>query len=696
MHLSEIVLRNWKAYVSASFQFPAPSSGMNIILVGAPNGYGKTSLLEAVVLGMYGRDGLSLIARSPFYTSDQTSQSTNYKNFLEKALHSGATAFGQNSCSIKLVFVDDNGARMEIKRIWHFNDSGEYRPKDEVVQIFEGETRAPISPPAALSEDGRRDWYRDYIGQNFLPSTLAHFFMFDGEHVSVLAEMEMSAQVQSGIEGLLGIPILKELAEDLRKYAGAQRRKSPKVSGDTIGRLEEERTALTERLKRGEDRIAEIQPALVALQQKRDNLTKELAGYGTSSQALIEEQFDQIKNAEKALDDGRNRLEDLLMQDLALALSGKALREKLKACLTAEGLLESWESGKSQGDSNLQRFLDKVEASVGKIDPQLASSQRGEVMEAIKVAWADLWFPPPENCATEYRHRHVNGGERARVIDHLEEVNNTSAPSVIDLVETITAKTQELAKLRDEVARTEGIAPQVDEMKDSLAKLNAEIDKMSQENGALGNEVKSIAGQIHQKSMELTKLTGQMDQAKPSVRRAKHAEGVASLIDDIVAKAVPSQVAAIAKAMTKAYHAMAHKKDLVARIEISENCEVKLLNSEGVDIRRFDMSAGEKQIFTQALFSAVSSVSGRGFPMFIDTPLGRLDKEHRKGVLKHLAKRGHQVVLLSTNTEVVGEYLHAVEPHVQQKYLIHYENMGEIGQSTVRPGYFGDTGEVLP
>lgn len=205
----------------------------------------------------------------------------------------------------------------------------------------------------------------------------------------------------------------------------------------------------------------------------------------------------------------------------------------------------------------------------------------------------------------------------------------------------------------------------------------------------------ALEGQINQKNTELTRMAGQWDAAKPAVRRAMRALKVSSMVDEVVAKAVPNQIQAIAKAMTKAHASMAHKKDLVERIHIDENCDVQLLNAKAVDIRAYDLSAGEKQIFTQSLISAVSSVSGRGFPMVIDTPLGRLDIEHRKGVLNHLANREHQVILLSTNTEVTAEYLREIAPHIQKRYLLHFERLGDIGQSTARVGYFEDAEERL-
>ena len=223
------------------------------------------------------------------------------------------------------------------------------------------------------------------------------------------------------------------------------------------------------------------------------------------------------------------------------------------------------------------------EAGINSVNPPLTGHQRIAIMRAAQKAWERLWIPPPENCAEDFRHSFLNDLEREKVIERIEELNNFGASDTINLLNMIAAEGDELQRTREEVQRTEAVAPYVDSKRERIAELNDEITNIDRELGALRRETNSLEGQKNQKNTELTKMAGQWDAAKPAERRASRALKVSSMVDEIVTKAVPSQIKAIANAMTYAHKSMAHKKDLVERINITEDCEVELLNADGID-----------------------------------------------------------------------------------------------------------------
>lgn len=687
MHLKSITLRDWKAFSVAKFDLPSPTRTKNLILIGAQNGYGKTSLFEAVVLGLFGKDGLPLIARAAFADVGAERLTTSYRSFLEKAINRNAIANGRTSCSVTLLFGLDDDEDIEIKRIWNFSDNGTFRSHDEEIQIFEGARRKPIGP-SAYSGDDRVEWFRDYVAKTFLPYYLAAFFLFDGEQVSSFAEREMSSQVQNGIEGLLGIPVLRELAGDLRNYARERRKESPAASNGTLAKLEQDRDELGESLREAQSKLDDLAPKVTSMVQERERITRELDSYGTGSQAQFQEQLTSLARYNAEAERVQDQLHNLLAGDVSLALAGRALRDELAEQLRREEIREGWEAGRAQGDRNLERFVDLFASAVAQIEPALQEGQVSGVRSAINTCWEALWYPPPDGCADSILHIHLTSADRQRVRQKLSDVSELGAPQVLTLLDRVVAAETEAAKIKDSIARLEGVAPQLEEKQDRLRALNNEIDTANKELGALKNQVTGLTAQIEAKNKAIANLGAQMDQAQPALRRATRGDKMAALIDEIVQEAVPSQISEIAAAMTAAHRTMAHKKDLVEQVHIDSNCNVQLLNKQGRDVRDMDLSAGEKQIFTQALISAVAQVSGRVFPMLIDTPLGRLDVNHRRGVLQHLIERKGQVILLSTNTEVVGEYYELVRPHLLKCYVIEHDHLDGLGSSKPREGYF--------
>lgn len=687
MHLKSLTLRDWKAYSTAKFDLPSPTPNKNLVLVGAQNGFGKTSFFEAVVLGLFGKDGMPLIARAAFADAGVERLTTSYRGFMEKAINRNAIRNGRTSCSVTLVFGldEENEEEIEIKRIWNFSDSGAFKASDEEIQIFEGARRKPVGPP---SGEDRAEWFRDYVAKTFLPYYLAAFFMFDGEQVSTFAEREMSAQVQNGIEGLLGIPVLRELASDLRNYARDRRRETPSGSNSTLARLEQDRDELNAKLAEAQTKLDAVAPNLLNMSQERERITRQLDSYGTGSQAQLQEQLSSLNRYDLEAERAQEQLHALLAGEVSIALAGRTLRDETAEQLRREEIREGWEAGRAQGDRNLERFVDMFADALTKIQPTLHDQQATGVKEAIGTCWESLWHPPPDDSAEKILHVHLTSADRQRTRQKLADIAELGSPQVLTLVDRIIDAETEATKIKESISRLEGVAPQLEEKRDRLRTLNAEIDAANKEVGGLRNEVAGLTGQIEIKNKDIARLGAQMDQAQPALRRATRGDRMAALIDEIVKEAVPSQIAEIASAMTAAHRTMAHKKDLVERVDIDEACNVRLLNSRGDDVRDLDLSAGEKQIFTQALISAVAQVSGRVFPMLIDTPLGRLDVAHRRGVLQHLVERRGQVILLSTNTEVVGEYYELVRPHILRSYIVDHDHVDGVGSSAPREGYF--------
>jgi len=159
-----------------------PRPGKPIILLGALNGGGKTTLLEAIQLALYGRRARS--ARRG---------RTSFAEYIKERLHRNGVSSPRASITLRFrravagTYVD-----YELSRSWELSPRG----VDEWLRVLCG----------GVEDESLADHWDDEIDA-FLPAGIAHLFFFDGEQIEELAEgRNAGAIIGTAMINLLGIP----------------------------------------------------------------------------------------------------------------------------------------------------------------------------------------------------------------------------------------------------------------------------------------------------------------------------------------------------------------------------------------------------------------------------------------------------------------------------------------------------------
>ena len=96
-------------------------------------------------------------------------------------------------------------------------------------------------------------------------------------------------------------------------------------------------------------------------------------------------------------------------------------------------------------------------------------------------------------------------------------------------------------------------------------------------------------------------------------------------------RATEKKIARLSDLVTTSFRFLLHKQQLVERVVIDpDDFSITLIDKAGMVLPKDRLSEGEKQIFAISVLWGLSQASARPLPAIIDTPIGRLDSEHRK------------------------------------------------------------------
>jgi DNA sulfur modification protein DndD len=543
-----------------------------------------------------------------------------------------------------------------------------------------------------LRRDGQRlddldhSHWDDFL-RELIPPGLSQLFFFDGEKIQRLADEQDSAELGRSVKSLLNLDLVERLSGDLQVYIAKQ---AKDLARDTerveIEQLEQRRDQLREQIERLRgDRAALQSTRLDHLSSRIEILERQFRSEGSELAKARDTLLAEKAKLLLAIEQHEERLRELSSSTLPFALCpSTALKVKSallvgadlmtssakKHVLTAtSAVLEQFAAGKLNGTASIDRGTRKKSVTALKGALEKAIKSAGTIRTAFKGL------------------DEISPSDRTRLLGWIESALSEVAPEAKRVGDKLEKSTRRLQKIETALLQT----PSDESLKQRLSELTAahgELGSAGQQARAIDEESSKIDRELADVDRRLNGLVAKIEQARDSHDRISIVRRSQGALKDYLIAVTALKLRQLEHEVTRCFSELCRKDDLVRGVRIdAETFEITLLDKGGEAIPKERLSAGEKQIFAVALLWALARTSGRPLPVIIDTPLARLDSNHRKLLIeRYLPAASHQVLVLSTDTEVDAALFSMLQPYVSHAYHLQYDD--EERSTTATPGYF--------
>ena len=669
MILHKLTLNNVGLFRGIQTIHLTPKDRKPIILIGGMNGAGKTTLLDAVRLCLYGKRSLgSRVSHNEYY------------NYLSEIIHRSPTAnspIDRASVSLEFEYArDGEKKRYTVERSWKRQRGREIVKED--LAICENDR--------LNTEFGKEHW-QDYINE-LISIGVSQFFFFDGENVRRLVDDSgHDAFLRESIKALFGLTLVERLQSDLHIYSNRLvKRDSPESVQQEISEVESEIKTLQSSLAdvevESEDNTTQIDELEDRIEQLEHQLATEGGNYARQRENLSHQQ----EQHQVEIEDLENKIRDQCGELFPFALVPENL-ERLKAQLLKELQLDEWKAKNSALKAHKDLLLEHLPSEEFWADLRLESTQISEIQNKVaSLLTKQLEYPEELRGFKKIRER--SPSEYNCVLEWIDTCLNKVPQEFRELNDTLKVAQSELEKVENALQKV----PPEDVLKPiikDLSDLNKKLGQLQIQEQNANETIRSLKDQIEKTERRREMLYRTQQQRQAHIKRPKQVENVQSVLAEYTSQLTQAKIVTLSNTIVEGFNLLSHKPDRIKRVEIDpQTFAVTLYDTDNRSISKDELSAGEQQIYTTSLLWGLAKTSGKPLPMILDTPLGRLDSSHRQLLVEsYFPYASHQIVLLSTDTEIVGPLLSLLKPHISHTFHLAYQQIA--GHTTIEEGYFG-------
>lgn len=637
-------MHNFGVYASTNqFEF----NGTNpVVLIGGMNGRGKTTFLEAVLLGLYGSNSFA-------YTESKYKTYGQYlKSYVNKA-------DGTKKTYVELEFSLD-GSDEEIYLVHREWDGNTQRIREKIGVKKNGEDNSFLT----------ENW--PMFVENILPSALSNFFFFDGEKIAELAVENTDDQMKESIKSLLGISVLDQLNNDIGRII-SRLSSASKEDRDLLylEQLRKKRDIADNDLKDIDD---EIQRSLKKIQDLNVELEKKNSEYAIKGGDIVEQRHDLMKQRAHQLA-LLERYEDDFFEQIAGAMPLMLVKDLLSD-IEEQGRLEqacktsvmATKKVQSLYDDFVRKYPDAKEALnkfVEFVQEDNEAQKKEEFYGLTDITLFQLNRLNSYELDQCARHVEIQLHRRDESKNKIDEIDNYLSVDI------------------DEKALNR-IFKRIKELEKEIVTEEVNLASLQQRRTTLHGAA-MIAESEFSKAAE--QVLSSLESNDDNKRTVKYAHMAIEIVKRYRIRLQQSKTDILAKTMTECYRKLAYKKHLIEEIQMDPvTLDIHYLNGIGEEVEKKKLSAGEKQLMVISLLWALAICSKKKLPVIIDTPLSRLDSIHREALIStYFPKASDQTIILSTDSEIDQKYYELMKPHIGDEFTLVYDD--ELMKTTIKKGY---------
>ena len=648
MIINQLTMHNFGVYAETNtFEF---SHKKPIVLIGGMNGRGKTTFLEAILLSLYGTNSIAY----------KESKYRSYNQYLRSYVNKSAS---NQTTYVELEFVLNESSNdiYTVRREW-----------DALTKI----TKETIS----VWQNGE---YNDFLTENWamfieniLPNALSSFYFFDGEKIAELAVDNTSNQLKESIKSMLGITILDVLKNDLsRIIRRTEKRKKGEDSNKQLENLRRERDQAVAELESIDVHISKISSEVTKMQKNIEELHKQYEQKGgkviEQRQALMQKrakmQTDITNNTENLIKMATSELPILLVKDLVSKIKLQAEDEHndlimQQALEQLDIYLEAFrkENGKSAEES--QEFINFVRKKI-------KADEADRIYEMSDHAIFQINELLESSLQNSFDNTKVLFKQKKLLKRQLDEIDNYL---------TLEINEEELTRIYNQIKLKEK----------ELIKVQVELSKLQQKRSSVNAVVITKTAEFKRDVETYLKKVELKDDVD---RMLKYSNMAIDILDKYEVKLQEKKTDALGETITQCYKRLANKKNMIQKITIDPvTLELKYLDENGEEVLKDSLSAGEKQLMIIAILWALALCSKKKLPVIIDTPLSRLDSQHRTSVITtYFPNASEQIIILSTDTEIDRSYYDMIQDSIGDEFTLVYNE--ETKSTSIKNGYFQES-----